>query len=165
MSILKLVLLHLCIFGAQVFYMFLTNKAHVKTRKILYLIAIPVVIVIPVILNSQDPWTCSLYEYSIVFCVFAAALVDVILAAGYNKAFISDSNCRSLIYTYIMICAAAAFIGNVSNLVKVAAAAILAVLFLVLVVLRKKYVMEFLKGIPLALISVLCAWAFLTFGL
>lgn len=165
MSVLKLVLLHLCIFGAQAFYMFLANKEQMKSKRILFLIAIPIVIAVPIILNSQDAWARNLYEYSIVFCVVVAALVDVVLAAGYNRTFITESNGRSLTCSYIIICAAAAYIGNVGNPLKVAVTAILAGTILILLAARKKHLLEFVKGIPLALISVLCAWAFLSFGL
>lgn len=84
---------------------------------------------------------------------------------AFTSGSVREDNGRSLTCSYIIICAAAAYIGNVGNPLKVAVTAILAGTILILLAARKKHLLEFVKGIPLALISVLCAWAFLTFGL
>lgn len=165
MSTINIALLHLWILASQAFYMYLSNKTHMKQHCFLYLVAIPIAIAFPVIISIRDPQAYSLYEYAVVFCMVFAAVADSSLAAAYNREYLTDGRCRSLIYTYFMICVFIAFSGSCGTTVRIVSLFLLAACFLVFSLVKKNSVFEILRGIPLALLSVACSWAFLRFGL
>ena len=165
MSIANIALLHLWILASQAFYMYLSNKAQLKKHRYLYLIAIPIITAFPVIISSQDIQAYNLYEYAVVFCIVFAAVADSSLAAAFNREYLTDETCRSLIYTYFLICVVTSFGGSVSITVRLIPAFLLVASALVFTLVKKNSVVELVKGIPLALLSVFCSWAFLRFGL
>ena len=162
---LSIVILHLIIFASQAFYMYFSSKAQMKSRRKLYLVALPYVIAFPLILNYQDPEAYTLYEYSIVFCIIFAAVTDVVYAAVRDKDLMTDSMIRSLHYSYFLICTAAVYSENVSILFRTVISLILLSLILLYILFRKQTIKEFVKAIPLSMLSIACAWAFVTFGL
>lgn len=165
MSTTNIALLHLWILASQAFYMYLSNKTQLKKHRYLYLIAIPIITVFPVIISSQDMQAYTLYEYAIVFCIIYAAIIDSSLAAAINREYLTDETCRSLIYTYFLICVVTSFWGSASITVKMIPAFLLGASVLVYTLVKKDSVIELVKSIPLALLSVFCSWAFLRFGL
>lgn len=165
MSTTNIALLHLWILASQVFYMYLSNKAQLKKHRFLYLIAIPIITAFPVIISSQDMQAYTLYEYAIVFCIVFAAIVDSSLAAAVNREYLTDETCRSLIYSYFLICVVASFWGSTNITVKIIPTFLLVASILVFTLVKKNSVNEIVKSIPLALLSVFCSWAFIRFGL
>lgn len=161
----NIALLHLCILASQTFYMYLSNKGQMKKHRYLYIIAAPIAAVLPVLLNSQDPWACSLYEYAIIFCIIIAAVIDVTLAAARDKDYMTDETGRTLTYSYFMICAAAAFMGSTTAAVRTVTVFLLVGSFLVFSLKKKTSAVELVRGIPMAALSVLCSWAFVQFGM
>ena len=164
MKIVSILLLHLWILASQTFYMYLSNKEQVKKHFYLYLIAIPIATAFPVILNGQEPRSYALYEYSIVFCIIFTAVVDASLAA-FDREYLTDSSCRTLIVSFFMICAAAAFYGSTGMAVRAITAFLFAGSFIVLSLVKKHSAIELMKSLPLTLLSILCAWTFIRFGL
>lgn len=144
--------------------MYLSNKTQLKTHAYLYLIAIPIVAAFPVILNSQDPHAYSLYEYAIVFCIVFAAVIDSSLAAVRNREYMTDSSSRILIYSYFLICTMVVFMGNTSLTVRIVPVFLLLSSILLLCLAKKKPAAELIKSIPLALLSVLCSWAYIAYS-
>lgn len=163
MSTTNIILLHLWILASQVFYMYLSNKTQLKTHAYLYLIAIPIVAAFPVILNSQDPHAYSLYEYAIVFCIVFAAVIDSSLAAVRNREYMTDSS-RSFIYSYLLICTVIVFMGSTSITVRIVPAFLLLSSILLFCLAKKNPAAERIKSIPLALLSVLCSWAYIAYS-
>ena len=151
--------------ASQAFYMYLSNKAHLKAYRYLYLIAVPLVAAFPVILNSQDHNAYTLYEYSVVFCIVFAAIVDSSIAAAFNKEYMTESASRSLVYSYLLICVVTSFLGGAGITVRIIPAFLLASSVLVYTLVQKNAAIEFIKSFPLALLSIFCSWAFLQFGL
>jgi len=144
--------------------MYLSNKTQLNKHRYLYLIAIPIIAAFPVIISSQDMQAYTLYEYAIVFCIIFAAIVDASLAAT-NREYLTDETCRSLIYTYFLLCMVITFWGNTGITVKMISAFLLGTSILVFTLVKKHSVIELVKSIPLALLSVFCSWAFIQFGL
>lgn len=165
MSTTNIALLHLWVLASQAFYMYLSNKAQFKKHRYLYLIAIPIITAFPVIISSQDLQVYNLYEYAIVFCIVFAAIVDSSIAAAFDREYLTDETCRSLIYTYFLICVIASVWGSTGITVKMIPAFLLAASILVFILVKKHSAIELVKSIPLALLSVFCSWAFLRFGL
>ena len=165
MNVTNIVLLHLLILASQAFYMYLSNKAQLKKLRYLYLIAIPIAAAYPVLLNYQDPLAYSLYEYAVVFCIFLAAAADSTMAAVFNREYLTDKTSRRLIYSYLLICMTAALAGSVGATVVIVTAFLLAGSFAVFCLVHKYPAAELIQSIPLALVSVLCSWAFLNYGL
>ena len=165
MNTTSLVFLHLWILASQAFYMYLSNKSQLKTYRYLYLIAIPIAAAFPVIIYSQDQQAYSLYEYAIVFCIIFAAVIDSSLVFATDREYMTDATCRSLIYTYFMICTAVAFAGNITPIVRAVTTFLLAGSFIAFCPVRKHSAIELVKGVPIAALSILCAWAFLKYGL
>lgn len=164
-AIVKIALLHILFFVSQAFYMYLSNKPQLKKHRYLYLIAVPIATVFPTVIYSQDPQIYDLYEYAIVFCIIAAAMVDVTLAAGFGREYLTDKTGRSLTYSYFLICTATAFAGSTSIAVRAITLFLLAGSLLIFVLVKKHSAVELIAGIPLALVSVICSWAFLHFGM
>lgn len=164
MSSTNIALLHLWILASQAFYMYLSNKDQLKKHRYLFLIAVPIVMAFPVLVNSMDQQAYLLYEYAVIFCIVFAAVTDVSLAA-FNKEYLSYETCRSLVYTYFLICIGVSFSGNISMAVKIVPVFLLVSSFLVFSIVKKHSVTALIKSIPLALLSVVCSWAFLRFGL
>lgn len=165
MSTTNIALLHLWILATQAFYMYLSNKTQLKKHRYLYIIAIPIITAFPVIISSQDLQAYTLYEYAIVFCIIFAAIVDSSLAAAINREYLTDETCRSLISAYFLICVVTSFWGNISISVRMIPAFLLGISILVSTLVKKDPVIELVKSIPLALLSVFCSWAFVRFGL
>ena len=165
MSSTKIAMLHLWILAVQVFYMYLSNKNQQKTNRYLYLIAAPIAVAFPVIISSQDMQTYNLYEYAVIFCIVFAAVVDSSIAALYNKEFFTDANGMSLALSYFLICAATAFWGDISIAVRMVTLFLLVGAFLVFRFTKKRSFGELLKSMPIAVLSIICSWLFLRFGL
>lgn len=159
----KIVLLHLFILAIQALYMYLSNKPQLKSKRLLFLIAIPITAAFPAILNAQDHFSYSLYEYSIIFCILTGAVADVILAAGYNKEYLTDASGRRLLYSYLMICMASAFIGNAAASVRALSVIVFFAVLLVLCFKKKAPLAEPVKAVPLAAFALACSWAFLRY--
>lgn len=165
MSITQIAILHLWILAVQVFYMYLSNKNQLKSNRYLYLIAVPIAVAFPAIISSQSMQAYNLYEYSVIFCIVFAAIVDSSIAALYNKEFLADAAGMSLTLSYFLICTITAFRGNISMAVRIVTVFLLAGAFLVLRCIKKHSAVELLKSIPVAVLSVICSWLFLRFGL
>ena len=165
MSSTKIAMLHLWILAVQVFYMYLSNKNQLKNNRYLYLIAVPIAVAFPVIISSQDMQTYYLYEYAVIFCIVFAAVVDSSIAALYNKEFFTDANVMSLALSYFLICAATAFRGDISIAVRMVSLFLLVGAFLVFRFTKKRSFGELLKSMPVAVLSIICSWLFLRFGL
>jgi hypothetical protein len=159
----KIALIQLIIFAAQAFYMNFSNKAQFKSRRYLYILALPYVIAFPILLNYQDTYSYSLYEYSILSCFFIAASADVTSAFFLNREYLTDSTIRRFHYAYFTICAAIVFSGDVSTIIRVFSLLILVALFALLCLAKKQSGLEFIKSIPLVIFSIACAWSVLHF--
>ena len=157
----KIALLHLTILSTQAFYMYLSNKTQLKRYRYLYVAALVPVLAVPTILNFQDPHAYCLYEYATIICIFTAAVADVIIAAGYNKEYMTDDAFYRFCYSYFLICVAAAFSGGISISIRIITAMTVAVLLVLFTFFKKQPVQTFAKGIPLAAFSVVCSWALL----
>ena len=158
-------MLHLWILAGQAFYMYLSNKNQLKNNRYLYLIAVPIAAAFPVIINSQNMQAYNMYEYAVVFCIIFAAIIDVSISALYDKEFLNDANGMSLTFSYLLICIATAFLGDISVTVRMVTAFLLAGTFLAFCFTKKHSFVELLKCIPIAALSVVCSWLFLRFGL
>lgn len=159
----KIVLLHLLILATQALYMYLSNKSRFKQTRALFLIAVPLVSAFPALLNMREPYSCSLYEYSVIFCVFTAALADVILAAGYGREHITEVSGRRFMYAYLIICAASALIGSAgAGMVLLTAIVFAAVIFYQCFAMRHS-VTELFNAIPLSAFSLVCSLVFLQY--
>lgn len=165
MSITKIAILHLWILAVQVFYMYLSNKNQLKNNRYLYLIAVPIATAFPVIISSQNMQAYNFYEYAVIFCIVFAAIIDSSISALYNKEFLTDAAGMSLTLSYFLICTVTAFRGDISIAVRVVTLFLLAGAFLVCRFTKKHSFAELLKCIPVAVISVICSWLFLRFGL
>ena len=157
----KIALLHIMLLGSQAIYMYITSKDQMKKRKVLYLAAIPFVAGFAVLLYRSDPKTYSLYEYSLVFCMIAAAIADSVCAAYLDRDYMQDSSIRRFCYTYFMIGIAAVCLGHVNILTVLAPAVVLACTFAVMVFVKDHPAKELLKALPLTVISVASAWILL----
>jgi len=165
MSNTKIAILHLWILAVQVFYMYLSNKKQLKTNRYLYLIAVPIAAAFPVIISSQNIQAYNFYEYAVIFCIVFAAIVDASISALYNKEFLTDAAGMSLTLSYFLICTVTAFRGDISMAVRMVTLFLLAGAFLVCRFTKKHSFAELLKSILVAVISVICSWIFLRFGL
>lgn len=165
MSNTKIALLQMWILAAQVFYMYLSNKDQLKKDRWLYLIAVPIATAFPVIIGGQDIHSYDLYEYAIIFCIVFAAVVDLSVVAYFNREFLTDTEGMSLTLSYFLICTVTAFYGNISKTVRIVAVFLFAGAFLVFIIIKKCSLAELLKSMPIALLSVVCSWLFLRFGL
>lgn len=165
MSITKIAILHLWILAVQVFYMYLSNKNQLKNNRYLYLIAVPIATAFPVIISSQNMQAYNFYEYAVIFCIVFAAIIDSSISALYNKEFLTDAAGMSLTLSYFLICTVTAFRGDISIAVRMVTLFLLAGAFLVCRFTKKHSFAELLKCIPVAVISVICSWLFLRFGL
>lgn len=164
-AIVKIALLHILFLASQAFYMYLSNKPQLKKHRYLYLIAVLIVTAFPIVIFSQDPQIYDLYEYAVVFCIVAAAMVDVTLAAAFGREYLTDKNGRCLTYSYFLICTAIAFAGSTSITVRTITLFLLAGSLMIFIIVKKHSAVELIAGIPLALVSVICSWAFLEFGM
>ena len=154
----KIAFLHLIILGSQAFYMYLSSKKQFKSKKYLYLIALPFVIVLPVIFNALDPAAYHMYEYTVVILMIIAAIIDASYAAARNRDYFIDATIRTLNYSYLMICLAASFCGETGIMIKVMIIFCLVAMFFWYCFRNKHSASEFTKAIPLVLISFACAW-------
>lgn len=161
----KTALLFLTILAAQAFYMYLSSKKQFKSRWYLYILAIPLVTVFSVIINSHDKYAFNLYEYAVVICILTAAVADVVYAARYNKDYIDGDTSSRFLYAYLMILTAAAWYGDVPLPVRIMSALLLAGSVVLCSFVKKHSLKEVLKAPVLALFSIVCSWTFLTFGL
>ena len=159
----NILLLHIMMLATQAFYMYLSNKAQMKSKRYYYLMAIPFVAAFPAFLNDQDPHIYSIYEYAIVFCIFGAAITDVVIAALYNREYLTESTCRRLFYSYLMICTVVSFCGSIDFTVRIAMILILTGAILTFLSVKKLSVSEVLKAVPLATLSIICSWAFVKY--
>lgn len=160
----KIILLHLIILTTQAFYMCFVYKSKFKSRRYLYVLAIPLITAFPVILNIQNTYAYGLYEYAITFCLFTAVLVDVVYAAAFNIDYITDGTIRSFHYSYFLICAATVFSVGISTTIRLIMIAALAGLITVFCFIKKHSPKEFINSMPLTIFSTICAWAFLHFS-
>ena len=160
LSTIKIALLHLVILAAQSFYMYLSSKSLMKSRRYLYLAAIPIVMIFPVILGSQDPAVQTLYEYSLVFCVMAAAVVDVMVSSYRNKDYMTENSWCKYMCAYFMICTAVAWYGHTGISLRLAATALLGASVVYGVIMKKLTTKYLLKAVLLAAVSLVCSWAF-----
>ena len=151
--------IHLTILVAQALYMYFTYKDKTKQRRYLYLAALPIVTAVPIAINMQSSNAYNLYEYAILFCLFAAAFMDVCIATGYDRNFMSDENIRSFHCSYFMICTAVAYAGSLSVSLKVIFTAALVCLIAWLLIVKKSGARALAKAIPLTIISLACSWA------
>ena len=161
MDILKIILLHLSLLAVQTLYMYLSSKNQLKKRTCLYVAAVLPVASIPVVLNMQSSEAYSLYEYSAVFCIIAAAIADVSYSAFFNKDYLTDSTVRSFHYTYFLICTAVAYIKNLSNPFKISGILLLLAVIYISNVGRRPSVSEYIRAAAFATLSIFCAWSFL----
>ena len=164
-EIVKTVLLHSILLASQAFYMYLSNKAQLKSSRRLYIAAIPLVLALPAVFSLESHTAYLTYEYAIVFCMITAMLADTTYAAVFNKEFFSDTMICSLHYSYFIICLAAAFCVGTGVLIKVIAAVILAAAFFFLCIMKRHSPAEFAKAVPLALLSFAGSWAFINYVL
>ena len=162
-SLFKIALLHLSLLATQGFYMYVSNKQQLKSNRCLYLLAIPFVVTLPVFLDMQSTHSYSIYEYSIVFCILAAAVVDASYAALTNKEYFIDVTIRRLLYSYFLICLMAAFSGGISIWAKIVCLILLAGVFCWYCLMKKHSWLELIKAIPIALFSYACAWVFVKY--
>lgn len=158
-------LLHLSMLATQAIFMYISNKQQLKAKRYLYLLALPFVAAFPVVLNLQDPHSCSIYEYSIVFCIITAATADTTYAAFTNKEYFTDKTIRRLQYSYFLICLMASFSGGISIWVKAVCTILLAGSFCWHCLMKKHSWLELIMAIPLALLSYACAWPFVKYVL
>lgn len=161
----KITLFHLSILAVQAIYMYISNKALLKEIRCLFVLAMPIIIAYPIILNNSDTYAYELYEYAIVFCVFMAAIADTVCAAMFNKEYLTKEKTSSFHYAYFLICAAAVCIGNAPDIARILTVSVLLGLLAFQVFVRKHSLSEFANSLPLTLFSVVCSWTFLRFGL
>ena len=151
--------------AVQAFYMFVSNKPQMKSRRGLYFLAIPLVTAIPLIFNHQDPQSFLVYEYSVVLCMITAGIADSSLAALKDKEYLTDERIRSLHYAYFIICAAVSFSSGISIWVKAVCIILLAGIICRFCLLKKHTWSDVFKAVPLAMFSCICAWAFVKYVL
>lgn len=159
----KIAILHLSLLAVQGIYMYVSNKQQLKSKRYLYLLAIPFVVTLPVFLDMQSPHSYSIYEYSIVFCILTVAVVDASYAALTNKEYFTDMTIRRLQYSYFLICLMATVSGGISIWVKAVCLILLAGIFCWYCLMKKHSWLELIKAIPLALFSYACAWVFVKY--
>ena len=162
-EVLKILLLHFILLASQAFYMYLSNKTQLKRNRNLYFIALLPVLALPVLYIFRSPSAYPVYEYAVVFCMIAAALADTVYAAACNKEFFTDQTIRSLHYSYFIICLAASFCKGTGVPVKVITSVILAGTCFRQCIMKKYSPSEFVRAMPLALLSFACSWAFITY--
>ena len=162
-TIFKIIFLHLLMLASQAFYMYLSNKTLMKKTRYMYFAAVPLVIAVPIILDLQNTYAYSLYEYSILFCILGAALADVICAAAHNKEYMTDETTRSFHYAFFLICFATACIGGTSMLIIIITVTALVTFMAFQIFIRKRSATEFIKSLPLAGCSLACSWALLRY--
>ena len=150
--------LHFTILASQALYMYLSNKDQMKKRRYMYLAALPIVLAVPIAMNMQNPAAYSLYEYSILFCFFTAAVADVCISTGFDKSYLTDENIQSLNCSYFMICAAVTYIENMSIAFKAVFSLILICVIAASFITKKNSVKGLLKAFPLTIFSIACAW-------
>lgn len=126
---------------------------------------VPIATAFPVIISSQNMQAYNFYEYAVIFCIVFAAIIDSSISALYNKEFLTDAAGMSLTLSYFLICTVTAFRGDISIAVRMVTLFLLAGAFLVCRFTKKHSFAELLKCIPVAVISVICSWLFLRFGL
>ena len=156
-TIVKVAFLHFMFLSSQAVYMYVSNTAQLKSRRLLYIIWMPFVIGLPAVLYYQYPDAYYLYEYAIVTCMITAAIADAACAAAMNREYLTDSTARRFLYSYLLICVLSAFLGGAGNWIKVITALLLIETFFVSHSLRKYPISEFLRSVPLALLSIVCA--------
>ena len=165
MSITKIVLLQLWMLAGQVFFMYLSNKNQLKNNRYLYLIAVPIATAFPAVIGVQDMQAYDLYEIAVFLCILFAAVADSSIAAMFNREFLTDAEGMSLTLSYFLICTVSAFYGDISMTVRIAAVFFLAGAFLAFTIMKKYSFTELMKSTPIAVLSVVCSWLFVRFGL
>ena len=158
-TIIGIAFLHLTILASQALYMYLSNIDQLKKRRYLYLVALPIVTAVPIAMNAENPSAYNLYEYAILFCFFAAAVLDVCIASGFDRSYMTDENIQSFHYSYFMICTAVVFIENLSIAFKGIFATVLIGLIVWLIVVKKNSIKSLTKAIPITIIALACSWA------
>lgn len=154
----KIAILHIALVASQAIYMYVSNTAQMKSRIKLYVLGIPVVAAVAVVMYVQDRDVYNFYLYSLVMCMIIAALADTISSAAANREYLSDQTARRFHYSYFMICLIMSVVGDVSLVVSGAAVLMLAGLFFYQHFLKGHPVSELARAVPLAVISVACAW-------
>ena len=157
-TIVKVAFLHLMLLASQAIYMFVSNTAHLKSRRFLYVVWLPFVVGLPAVMYYQCPDAYYFYEYAIVTCMIVAAIADAAVAAAMNREYLTDSTARRFQYSYLLICVLSAFCGGAGSWVRTVTVLLLIGTFCVLHFLKKHPASEFLRSIPLALLSTACAW-------
>ena len=165
MNSINIALLFLIILAAQAFFMFLSSKNRMKSNWYLYILAIPLVTVFPVIMYSHDKYAFNLYQYAVVICIIAAAIMDIVYAARYDKDYMNGDTASGFLYAYLIIVTAIAWYGNDPLNVKIIAALLLAGSIAVCTFVKKHSMKELLKAPVLAVFSIFCSWSFLAFAL
>ena len=159
----KIALLHLSLLATQGIHIYVSNKQQYKNKRHLFLLAIPLVAVLPVFLSKQSLHSYSIYEYSIVLCIMIAAIADTSYTALTNKEYFTDATIRRLHYSYFLICLMAAFSGEISIWVKAVCMILLAGVLCWSCLIKKHSYIELIKAIPLAFFSYTCAWTFVKY--
>ena len=154
----KIALLHIALIASQAAYMLVSNTAQMKSRIKAYILCIPVVVAFAIALYVQDKDAYFLYLYSLVMCMIIAALADTLSSAAANREYLSDQTVRRFHYSYFIICLAMSVIGDVGLVVSGAAVLMLAGLFFYQHFLKENPASELAKAVPLAVISIACAW-------
>ena len=162
-EVLKIVLLHFILLASQAFYMYLSNRKQFRNKKYLYLAALLPVLALPAVFSLLDQTAYLIYEYAIVFCMITAAVADTSYAAARNKEFFTEPAIRCLHYSYFIICLAASFCKGTGVPVKVITSVILAGICFRQCIMKKYSPSEFVRAMPLALLSFACSWAFITY--
>ena len=160
---LKIVSMNLIILAAQAFYMYLSSKSQMKSKRYMYAAAALPVMAYPVILNNQNTFAYSLYLYAVITCIITAAVMDTAYAAAFNKNFMDDERFCGLLYTYLMICAVSGKIGKASPMLSVIVILMLVGAIVVCVTIYKHPLKELFKAAGLAAFSLICAWLYLIF--
>ena len=162
-TMLKIALLHLLLLGAQAFYVYYSNKAQMKNRRYLYILAAPLVAALPVLFYTQDPHAYYIYEYSIVICLLTAAVADVTYVTVTNKEYLTDAASRRFLYSYSLICLMASLSGEVSIWLRAVCVILIASITCRCCIVKKHSWSELIKAVPLALFSFICAWVFVKY--
>lgn len=154
----KIAVLQAALVASQAIYMYVSCTEQFMRRRGLFLLCIPYVIAFPLAIYARDTEAYTLYLYSLVMCMIIAAFADVFCAASANREYLTDRTARRFHYAYFIICITISVFGHFSLVAKGAAVILLAGIFCRQHFIRKYPASELLKAIPLAAISVLCAW-------
>lgn len=156
--IVKIAILQAALVASQAIYMYVSSTEQFRKRRMLFLACIPFVAAFPVAVYAQDKEAYTLYLYSLVMCMVIAAFADVVCAAAVNREYLTDRTVRRFHYAYFLICIITSVFGHFSLVAKGAAVLVLACLFYYQHFMRRHPASEFLKAVPLAVVSLFCAW-------